>query len=59
MDQKSHYRGSQAFKKKGGKIGGSGKRMGCLNLTFGGGEVSGNVKEMSRSRDGHGNVWLR
>lgn len=59
MDQKSHYSGSQTFKKKGRKIGGSGERMGSLNLRFGGGEVIGNVKEMARSRDDHGNMWLR
>lgn len=59
MDQKSHYRGSQAFKQRDRKIGGSDERMGCLHLRFGGGEVISNVQEMARSRDDHGNMWLR
>lgn len=45
MDQKSHYSRSQTFKKKGRKIGGSGERIGCLNLRFGGGDVIGNVRK--------------
>lgn len=59
MDQKSHYRRSQAFKQSDRKIGGSDERMGCLRLRFGGGEVISYVQEMARSRDDHGNMWLR
>ena len=32
--------------------------MGYLKWRFGGGKVIGNAKEITGSRDGHGNVWL-